>query len=66
MIRKKTEKVLEDVFYKLSVALERLDRENPKTNKGKLQKQKEIVLLYDIAKLAAKRIKRLKNERIYG
>jgi len=62
MIRKKTEKVLEDVFYKLSVALERLDRENPKTNKGKLQKQKEIVLLYDIAKLAAKRIKRLKNE----
>lgn len=62
MIRKKTQDVIDYIFYKMAVAIRRLEKEMPKTNKGKLQKQKEIALMYDIAKIAAKRIEKLKNE----
>lgn len=62
MIRKKTEKILENIFYKLAVGLDRLQAENPKAEQGKRQQAAEIVLLYDIAKYSAKKIRRLKNE----
>ena len=62
MIRKKTQDVIDYIFYKMAVAIRRLEKETPKTNKGKLQKQKEIALMYDIAKIAAKRIEQLKHE----
>ena len=62
MIRKKTEKILENVFYKLAVGIDRLKKETPKTEQGKHQQMAEIGLLYCIARDAQKRIKRLKNE----
>ena len=59
MIRKKTKKKLSYVLYRLAKGLTQIDKENPKSEKGKTQKAKETELFYNILRYSQRQIERM-------